>query len=82
MLPFIVPSENCLKGFPFLKMLAVVVEKLQSHDILNSDKTHLFYHFLPDKFLTFPMGKNHKKMCEQKNYFTVILFSYEWKILY
>lgn len=32
--------------------------------------------FLPDKFLTFLLGKNHRKKCQGKNYFTVVLFSY------
>lgn len=42
-------------------MFAIIVEKLQSHDILNTDETHLISNFLLDKFLTHPMGKNNRK---------------------
>lgn len=81
MWPFLVPSGNYLKGFSFLKMLVIVIEKLQNHDILNTDKTYLFYNFLPDKFLTFPMGKNHRKMCEGEIIsLLLVFFSYRWKI--
>ena len=62
-------------------MLAIVVEKLQSHGILSTDETHLIYNFLLDKFSIFPMGKNHRKLCKGENDFTVILFPSRWKIL-
>lgn len=52
-----------------------VVEKLQSHDILNTDDTHLIFNFLPDKFLTHLMGKNNWKMMGKTD-FIAILFSY------
>lgn len=64
MQPLLIQSENSWRGFFFPQYVSLSVKKLQSHDILNIDETHLFYNFLPDKFLTHPMGKNHRKVCE------------------
>lgn len=61
---FLFPLRILQKAISFLNILATVVENLQSHSILNTDETHLFYNFLPDKFLIFPMGEHHKKVYE------------------
>lgn len=71
---FLFPLRTVWRAFSPLQYVTHSCEKAAEPWLLNTYETHLFDSFLPDKSLTFPMGENHRNMCEGKKMISLLFY--------